>query len=816
MLPRLSSIHRIAIGLVSITVSAVLTAGLIGLIPDPAVEERQARQSFCESTAVSVIALASRMEMSELKTTLDTIRNRNSQVESLGVRDASGKLMLQVGDHSLWEPTRSIAAGLQNVVPIQANGNDWGQLEVRWKAPAALTLFGRTIRPELALTGFLAMTLMISFTLFLRRVLKQIDPGKVVPNRVRDALNSLAEGLLVLDPQQTIVLANESFSTATGIQPDALVGHRPDSFGFRMHSESHDEDFPWNVTARSSRPIKGVLLTCGEGDATRTYSVSTVPVKDDANRNRGVVASFEDVTQLQKKQEELRGALTSLRSSTEEIRKQNRELEWLATRDTLTGCLNRRSFFGDFEKYWQNAHDGDHPMSVAMVDIDHFKSINDNFGHGMGDEVLKKVAATVMATVSETDLVCRYGGEEFTVLMPMTAIDDAEHKAEQIRLAIKALEFPELKVTASLGVSALCQLAESPQDLLDQADKCLYVSKRNGRNQVSRWDRSQALIAKMATETAPGREEKPRKKSASAIPFQAVAALTAALAQRDQATAVHSRRVADLCVATAEGLLSLRECYVLEIAALLHDIGRIGIPDAILKKPGRLTPEEMELVHQYNRMGVDMVRGSFGAPVLTEIMEQHVVYFDMSNAERGAGPGHRPSVGARILCIANAYDTMVSRSSWRGHMSRTEAMAELRRCAGTQFDPELVERFIDAVKLQDHARVACEGQATRESALNIGLMLEQLVGALDDQDPKQLMDITNTLQISATTHGLPDIAHLCVQLHQTLEGDYDQIDVMQMAGELLDMCRSTQSILLESAEGAASAMNAPTQPMTAS
>jgi len=210
-------------------------------------------------------------------------------------------------------------------------------------------------------------------------------------------------------------------------------------------------------------------------------------------------------------------------------------------------------------------------MSGVMVDIDFFKAVNDNHGHGMGDEVLRQVSAVLMKTVGETDLVCRYGGEEFTILMPNTTIDDAEMKAEQCRLAVKSLRFEKLSITASLGVSALCQNPESPQDLLDQAGRCLYVAKRNGRNQVVRWDRAQAQIAKMETETAPTREQEMTHKAASAIPYHAVAALTSALAHRDQSTAVHSRRVADMCVATGEGLLSLRECYVLEIAALLHD-----------------------------------------------------------------------------------------------------------------------------------------------------------------------------------------------------------------------------------------------------
>ena len=548
---------------------------MIGLIPNEELQIQQARTALSETTAISFMALAPRMEIDELKHTLEMIRERNPDVRSIAVREASGKVVLESDRHTgVWQSTTDTFAKDENVVPISSQGEPWGQLEVRWAPHGGVRVFGKTVRTDLTLTIFVAASLFVGFSVFLRRVLRQINPSKVVPNRVRDALNALSEGLLVLDCDNSIVLANESFATATGKSTDTLLGTRPGQFAFQVvdgNGEATTDILPWDASTRREKPTKGILLAHGEGEDRRTYSVSTVPVKNEKNVTRGLVASFEDVTLLQRKQEELRFALTALRVSTDEVRKQNHELEWLATRDTLTGCLNRRSFFHAFENYWRDAQTQQLPMSGVMVDIDFFKAVNDNHGHGMGDEVLRQVSAVLMKTVGETDLVCRYGGEEFTILMPNTTIDDAEMKAEQCRLAVKSLRFEKLSITASLGVSALCQNPEFPQDLLDQAGRCLYVAKRNGRNQVVRWDRAQAQIAKMETETAPTREQEMTHKAASAIPYHAVAALTSALAHRDQSTAVHSRRVADMCVATGEGLLSLRECYVLEIAALLHD-----------------------------------------------------------------------------------------------------------------------------------------------------------------------------------------------------------------------------------------------------
>ena len=441
-------------------------------------------------------------------------------------------------------------------------------------------------------------------------------------------------------------------------------------------------------------------------------------------------------------------------------------------------------------------------MSAIMIDIDFFKSINDNHGHSTGDEVLRDVATAIVRTVDVTDFVCRYGSEEFTVLMPNTSIDDAELRAEKCRLAVKSLKFsvPMLKITASLGISALCQNPDSPQDLLDQADKCLYYAKRNGRNRVVRWDRAKDEIDQGDRELARGRadDEVEKLDPDAAIPFHAVAALMTALAHRDQSTAAHSRRVADACVATAEGLLSMKDCYVLEIAALLHDIGKIGIPDAILQKKGPLTPDEQVLVQRYNRLGVEMVRGSFGQEVLTEIVEQQVVHFDMSNADRGAGPRKHPSLSSRILAIANAFDLMTTGTGYRNSVSREKAFAELRDCAGTQFDPELVERFISTMTMRN-AYDLYTGDVSLETALQLGLSLERIVGALDRQDMDQLRACAHTVNEIAIEFGITDMSLTGSELLEAIDDEQDLIEVMQLAGDLLDQCRATQSRLINGA-----------------
>lgn len=191
-----------------------------------------------------------------------------------------------------------------------------------------------------------------------------------------------------------------------------------------------------------------------------------------------------------------------------------------------------------------------------MVDIDFFKLINDNYGHSMGDEVLRQVGATLQRVTRYTDIVCRYGGEEFSVLLPMTDITQAAVAAENLREAIKRIKFEKITITASIGVAEISPATAQPQELLDQADKCLYVAKRSGRNRVVRWDQVPPDL--VIDESRINRTKEIPASEVVSVPYQAVTTLISALAFRDQQTAAHSRRVADLCVHVAATVVAER------------------------------------------------------------------------------------------------------------------------------------------------------------------------------------------------------------------------------------------------------------------
>ena len=198
--------------------------------------------------------------------------------------------------------------------------------------------------------------------------------------------------------------------------------------------------------------------------------------------------------------------------------------------------------------------------------------------------------------------------------------------------------------------------APGPRDLLNQADLALYASKNSGRNRVLAWEPAMRHDGKDSA-NAPHLPPRDHQSAGLRIPFHAVAALVSALGFRHADTAEHSRRVADLCVAAANGLLSQCESYVLEVAGLLHDIGKLGVPDVVLLKPGPLNEQEWKIIRTHEGMGEAIINSAFSCDELTEIVCKHHCWFGGSKHDPSLPRGAEIPLGARLLCIADAYDS---------------------------------------------------------------------------------------------------------------------------------------------------------------
>jgi putative nucleotidyltransferase with HDIG domain len=311
-------------------------------------------------------------------------------------------------------------------------------------------------------------------------------------------------------------------------------------------------------------------------------------------------------------------------------------------------------------------------------------------------------------------------------------------------------------------------------------------------------------------------------KASVPISFHAVTALMSALAHRDKCTADHSRRVADLCAAAAVGLMSVKDRFVLEVGALLHDIGKLGVPDAVLLKPGELNEQEWTIMRSHDRMGVEIISAAFGSTELTEIVRTHDAQYATEAFDPTLPKGRAIPLGARILALADAYDAMVSNRPYRGGRDRDHAFQELRRCSGGQFDPDLVEPFIAAVLARDraaHGRLNVPGGAPQteaassesvrdETALRLRLEVERLAWAAEARDLACLAQVARQVAETAAVDGLGDFAERVRELERiaTDRGtgvDYDALT--RAVNRLLDQCRSTDSLRPTQRQGPAKA-----------
>lgn len=796
---RVSAAMKISLGLMLVTVSVLLATQYLGLLPDRAAMVRENRNRFCELVAVQCSVAAQKNDIASLRTILRVAVQRNDNIVSAGVRGVNGTPLAVAGNHpeDWWAISEQDRDTLFARVPLMKDDKPWANFELQYVPAPEEGMFGQFTGPFVKLILVIGLGGFVGYLLLMKRTLEYLNPSSAVPERVRSAFDILAEGLIIVDQEQRIVLANGSFAEHVGRTPESLIGKKPSDMDWDIISDdaAASEAMPWSLAALRGQPQTGAQLSMVDSDGKRcVFSVNAAPITGEDGRNRGVLATFDDVTEIEEKNQQLRNMLSMLKNSRDEVAQQNEHLQFLAKHDPLTGCMNRRSFFERFEVEWDAAKRYGKSFACVMVDVDHFKKINDTYGHALGDVVLQKVAAVLQKNIRQSDLLCRYGGEEFCLLLPYSDPESATEAAERFRRRIAEHDFSGVHVTASMGVSSMTEDVENPQEMLNRADKCLYVAKRNGRNQVVRWDRVSAEDLEGAT-TTPEQEDDiaASGSSATGIPVHAVEALMSALAHRDITTAEHSNQVAEFAVACAQGIMSPSDCFVLETAGRLHDIGKLGVPDAILLKPGKLTDEEWEVMRGHDRMGVEIIASAFDSDSLARIVRSHHAWYGGNPNEPGLPTGEDIPVPARILSIADAFSAMVSDRPYRRAMPYEEAYQELRRCAGTQFDPDLVERFIECMEGRDHSRRKKAEGVTGGVLLEIGREIDQIADALDAQDLAEVSSTAGRLAAVATKQNLPRIAQRAAELNRAAQSsDVELLRVVQLTTDLLNLCRQAR------------------------
>jgi diguanylate cyclase (GGDEF)-like protein/PAS domain S-box-containing protein len=783
---------RIGIGLALFTMTLLMGVDTLGVFPDPNKAVLDMRKKTCESLAVYASLAVQREDLRAIQTTLDVLKQRNEDIVSAALRRNSGAVVAKVGDHEHhWSTTNNEVSTPNNVqVPIIKGDARWGTFEVSFMAVHASLLAELWDKPVIKLLVFVVPIAFLGYCLMMKKTLRHLDPSAVVPERVKATLDSLVEGVVLMDHQERIVLANKAFEKTVYHLKDSLVGQKVSDLSWRhAKSREHVIEFPWQQAMREGTVQAAVPLNlAGDQGHPRTYMVNGAPILDGTGRMRGALATFDDVTLIEQQNTELQKTLNALEKSRDEIRRQNQELQVLATQDPLTRCLNRRAFFERFEVEFSRAQRYGHNFCCIMVDIDHFKSINDQHGHPVGDKVLQQVSGMLHKCVRDCDVVCRYGGEEFCILLPETNGQGGLATAERIRRTIASKSISGIQVTVSLGVSSLESAPANPSELLSEADKALYEAKRSGRNRVVRYSEEVAHLPEK-NPGASANSEADKKGADVHIPHHVVNALMLALEHRDIATAEHSRQVADLCAAAAQGMMSINECFVLEIAGYLHDIGKLGVPDSILLKPGPLTDDEWKIMRDHERRSIDVIASTFLSPELVDIVRNHSLRYDGSSSQDPSRPkGKDIPLGARILIIADAFSAMVSHRPYRRARSYEEAFKELRRCAGTQFDPGLVEHFIDVVSARDESRRKVKEPVSNSMRLDIGREVEKIFVAVNTSSFAALSVSAEHLATQATKLGLTQIAETALEIEKAAVEKRDQMEIVQLTSKLMGLC----------------------------
>ncbi len=386
-----------------------------------------------------------------------------------------------------------------------------------------------------------------------------------------------------------------------------------------------------------------------------------------------------------------------------------REQQLAAVTDAVTGLPNHRAIMSRLDEELarceriregkkEGLFDG---CAVLFVDLDHFKRINDTWGHRAGDAILREVASRLRSVLRLEDFVGRYGGEEFAIILIETEISQAMQIAERLRLAIadKACIWQSedgesntpIAVTASMGVALYGLHGVTREELIERADAAMYIAKHSGRNRVSIADLTEGVAVEEAQSRA---AEIPVGRVVTAT----VNALTAAASAHDGDTDAHAHRMVWLAEETARAMnLSEDEIHLVRLGALLHDIGKIGIPDAILHKPGPLTSDEWSVMRRHPEIGqyiLQQAGGIFAA--LANVVVAHHERWDGAGYPIGI-KGYEIPRPARILTVIDSFDAMISPRVYKKPLSVQAARSELLRCAGSQYDPEVVTVFLQVL-----------------------------------------------------------------------------------------------------------------------
>ena len=544
-------------------------------------------------------------------------------------------------------------------------------LDRRIEIPA-LRRDGVEFQAELAVTAITAGPVPI-FTAYLRDITERRQ-AEAQLQESRQRYKSLVEyhphTVCSIDTQGNFLSVNAAFERLTGyteaevcgrsfaplVAPECLTQSR---WHYEQTLQGHPQRHDLTLLHKTGRRVEARL--------------TTVPiVVDDAVI--GIYAVAEDVTERKALESEREALLTQ----TEVLLADALER---ADHDPLTGLINHRAFHKRLEEQSEAARREGRPLGLLLLDLNDFKFFNDAYGHLAGDDVLRRVAEALRAVCRAGDVLARFGGDEFALLMPGAGPDEAARAAGLLRQSVARVGYRppghDTPIPLRLSIGTAC----APTDgsgrvaLLEAADARLRVAQSGGD------DEGQAMrLRRGLTRSVEG--------------FSMLDALVTAVDNKDRYTRRHSEDVLaySVCIARALGMDAQTQ-HVVEVAALLHDVGKIGVPDAILRKPGRLTDDEFAAVKQHPLMGSAIVGAVPGFDETLDAVRHHHERWDGEGYPFGLCGAEIPLL-ARLMAVADAYSAMTTDRPYRKGMEPARARRLLEEGAGTQWDPACVAAFL--------------------------------------------------------------------------------------------------------------------------